>query len=296
MHERGYLKGSFVISKGHDPGNPFASYEYWLKRKSILEKITEEERKELQKYFLSRKGKDAVNGFNFKGGNKTTNDRFSTNESYVVMYTSSSDEISGYNIHCTYQKQLDLIVQLAEMAKKNGIDLVVRQHPNLGRIGRPNRARNFLEKTNKLKEIYQKTISIYEPEDSIDSYKLAENAMLIFSPQSSIYMELAYDNKPVVQIQESPYGILTRSKLKMEDIGNLSIKQLKKHMTEQRKDKRILDIATMHMIKSSIVFGSIARGFLPELRDTSEDKDDTEKVKSILDRAAEDYYGYILRD
>ena len=39
MHERGYLKGSFVISKGHDPGNPFASYEYWLKRKSILEKI-----------------------------------------------------------------------------------------------------------------------------------------------------------------------------------------------------------------------------------------------------------------
>ena len=215
------------------------------------------------------------------------------------MYTSSSDEISGYNIHCTYQKQLDLIVQLAEMAKKNGIDLVVRQHPNLGRIGRPNRARNFLEKTNKLKEIYQNTIRIYEPEDDIDSYNLAEKAMLIFSPQSSIYMELAYDNKPVVQIQESPYGILTRSKLKMEDIGNLSIKQLKKHMAEQRKDKKIIvDIATMHMIKSSIVFDecSISRGFLPELRDTSEDKDDTEKVKSILDTATEDYYGYILRD
>ena len=70
-------------------------------------------------------------------------------------------------------------------------------------------------------------------------------------------------------------------------------------MEEQRKDKKIIvDIATMHMIKSSIVFDecSISRGFLPELRDTSEDKDDTEKVKSILDTATKDYYGYILRD
>lgn len=300
MHERGYLRGSFVISKGHDPGNPFASYKHWLKDKSIFKEIKEQDKRALKQYFRARKERKEINGFKFKGNKQTTlNKRKKLLGGYILIYTSSSDEISCYDISCTFEMQLDLIRELTELAHREGLEVVVRQHPNLGKIGRPKRASNFLKKTNWIKNNWSTTLRIYEPEDDLDSYQLADNARLIFSPQSSIYMELAYDNKPVVQIKESPYSDLAEAKLSLKKLKECSILEIERHMEEQKSHiKTIENIAALHMIKSSLTFKEceINEGFKAKMNENKIDTEDLNRIKNLFEMAKTQSFGYLLKN
>lgn len=254
LHERGYTKESFTISINHDPGNPFASYRLWLKKKGILKTVTEKDLQRLDTYFNNRRKGSGENGFIFKGHKNKEHNSLIKNNQYIAVFTSSSDEISGYHSSCTFQNQFILIKNLAELGLRLNIKVIVRQHPNLGLIGRHTKATDFLESIRVIRG-YSETLEIIEPEDNVDSYALAANAKFIFSPQSSIYLELITLSYPVLQILESPYNCIANSSLSQSNLYNETMASLEQELERQLKRRYIAkQIAAMHFIKSSIRF------------------------------------------
>ena len=277
FHERGYQKGSFSLSVNYDPGNPFASYKDWINPNKELDNkllpVTRQQQDQLKTYFHQRRGQINVNGFLFTGlsqNHKSKGARLDFNkqiEPYILIFTSSSDEISGYNEYATYGHQLELIHNLSALSIRLGCRVVVRQHPNLGTIGRKTPATQFLddvkyiEKTNKL-------LTIIDPDNPINSYDLAFSAAYIFAPQSSIYLELVYWGLPVLQIKESPYSDLVQVPIYLNKIYSATMEDLRKWTIQQKTNRDLISqVSALHFIGASqkIEGCEIKNGFYPHL-------------------------------
>ena len=107
--------------------------------------------------------------------------------SYVCYMTSSSDEISAFVPSCTYEQQVNDIKHLITWGSKYSINIVVRHHPNLGRIGRPNDATLFLAKVLSLQA---PNLFVIEPESSLNTYSLAFGSIFSLCPQSTLSLDL----------------------------------------------------------------------------------------------------------
>ena len=117
--------------------------------------------------------------------------------------TSSSDEISSFTPSCTYDQQLTDIKCLISWATKHSFKLVIRHHPNLGRIGRPNEAGIFLDTIN---ELQSPNLFVVMPWQNINTYRLAHSALFSICPQSTLSIDLPLLGFKTIALDYSPYS------------------------------------------------------------------------------------------
>ena len=236
IHERGYIQGAFCISKDADPGDPFSSYEYWKdtyfsKSNSSNKTIYDSNLKKVSEYFKGKRSGKQINGFIFKGSksSKTKNKSLPeliNSSPYITFFTSSSDEISSYSKFAKFSTQAEILKALIKVSIKNNYQLIIRQHPNLGLIGRNREATQFLETFKTITSSFDH-IYIINPESDVNTYELAASSELIFCPQTSLFFELIDLSYPVIQVKESPYSILINDPPAVSQLEELSVAELK---------------------------------------------------------------------
>ena len=264
IHERGYTEGSFCFSKNFDPGDPFSSYKYWMDLDSSIGSKSNmtADNKELEKvsvYFEDKRLGKRNNGHIFAGNKspESTSTYMQTknnSQPYVTLFTSSSDEISSYSKFAKFSTQIELFKALVKMTSFNNYRLVVRQHPNLGLIGRTRVASQFLESFKNIATSFQH-VDIINPDSNIDTYEIAVSSEFNFCPQTSLFFEMVDLGYPVIQIKESPYGILIKDPMSISSIEKSNILELKKASSSIMNQRDyIMYFAYKHFIKSSICF------------------------------------------
>ena len=127
------------------------------------------------------------------------------------------EEIAVYNHAYTYESQLSQIQDILALCKVNGLELIIRQHPNLGRIGCPNEASIFRKKTDELGE--KNGIKIIQPEEDADWLSLSSNAILSVVPYSTLGLDLAMLGLPVYVPLCSPFNPIIGNTYSPFDIG-----------------------------------------------------------------------------
>jgi len=208
IHERGYMKGSFMLSIDEDPGNPFYTFSKWLKTDKVL---TSRDIMNINNYVKGRLGGKIQNGFSYAGDDSSQAlfTSLPTDRKYIVYFTSCSDEISGYDETATYYEQLKQIEWLSALVSANSdcYHLIIRCHPNLGVIGRHSSSKMFLSRLKHF-GIQYSCITILYPDVNIKAGELADKAFICISPQSTLNMDLSLIGYRMLYINESPYRIL----------------------------------------------------------------------------------------
>ncbi len=120
----------------------------------------------------------------------------------VVIFPTSDDEYVGLDIdwkHVDGLSQIELIKRISQALVERGFEVTIRLHPNLS------------VRSHKMTKVWLKlsqdlNISLIEPQSKTNSYKLAVDADLVVTVGSTMGIESAYLNRPVVNFGSSFYN------------------------------------------------------------------------------------------
>lgn len=203
IHDRGCNKDHYSINRElrHD----FESINEEILSTWENEKDTVTKNKVAEQYYLDRqKGKEQTwvafcqNMTKKKMPENWDNDKFN-----IVYFNSSIGEFAAVNgeqfdrnIFKNQFEAIDFIVDTVKGDKS--VDFHIRLHPNLLN-------QNIKEQVMWSALEGEESINLIPPESDIDSYSLVQNADLIVVHYSTVGMEAAFMNKPVVQLSVSEY-------------------------------------------------------------------------------------------
>ncbi|MDA7623064.1 hypothetical protein N8645_00880 [bacterium] len=291
MHERGYLKGSFLFSLMEEPANPFLNYKQWLSSRSS--NLSAETKKILLDYILSKVRGINYNGYRFVSDDQLT-DSFHSNNRYLCYFTSSSDELASFVPHYTFERQLYDIRLLLRWGLEHSVQVVVRHHPNLGQIGRPNAATQFLEDVQSLKN---PGLTILSPTCNINTYKLAFRALFNICPLSTLSLDLPIIGCRVISISDSPYAELYESTIDINSLENVQLEFLYSLGDSSIYSEQLLYFAYCHYISISWCFSGISiDGFRPGnicLANVSQDHNATLFISNLRHLLTNRAHGFI---
>ena len=285
VHERGNVKGSYSICLSGEPSNPFLSYNAWnldmksgLNPKSGISFI-----QHISNKMLGKK----QNGYNFSREDSQKFD-WSSLGKYICYMTSSSDEISSFVRSCTYDQQLIDLKNLLLWSAKHSFRVVVRHHPNLGTIGRPNEASLFLDAVHSLNS---PNLLIIDPHQDVNTYRLAYGASFTLSPQSTLSIDLPLLGFNTIVPDYSPYAPFYHHVLNIDSISSFTPAQLEVFAYENIRYCSALEyLAYKHYISTSWSFQGVSiNGFKPGKFDLSASLCDScaEQLISQIDLALE---------
>tara|TARA_Y100001968_G_C19432414_1_gene757793 strand:- start:175 stop:1734 length:1560 start_codon:yes stop_codon:yes gene_type:complete len=264
IHERGYKSGSFQVSIGVDPGNPFYSFDSWAKEYQQGQgSLSEEQRKEIKEFILQRSSGETSNGFSYSGSKSV---EINKGVRLISYFTSCSDEISSYGVESTYDiqiKQIEHIAKITERIPAEELNLIIRCHPNLGLVGRHTKAGGFLRDLIKL-SIKHKKIKVIEPEVKIYPIEIADNSIINIAPQSTLNIDLSFLRCNMIYVKDSPYYNVFKNY--SIDLYSLKDYSSLKNSTVNKLDNNYIEyIAYNFYLATSLKFkyASIKDGFYP---------------------------------
>jgi hypothetical protein len=130
--------------------------------------------------------------------------KFISDKKYFVYFSNSDDEVVGFWDEWTEPlgNQFDVVSRLVEIfSNQNSYKLVIRLHPNL--LNKPSK---IIKKWHSLKTNHNSVL--IGSGDKISSYDLIDNCVGVINFGSTIGIEAAYYEKPVLVMADSKYDEL----------------------------------------------------------------------------------------
>jgi hypothetical protein len=130
--------------------------------------------------------------------------KFISEKKYFVYFSNSDDEVVGFWDEWTEPlgNQFDVVSKLIEIfSNQNAYDLVIRLHPNL-----LNKPAAVIKKWQSLKTNHNSVL--IKSEEKISSYDLIDNCVGVINFGSTIGIEAAYYEKPVLVLADCKYDEL----------------------------------------------------------------------------------------
>ena len=215
LHERGTLPDNWRIAKNTVPYDILSLMMWTDKNLSSIDFTASAFKSKaymrISDFMEKRYSKGQQNFLDFNGTiqlDKSIRNLIRSPKKKVVYYTSSLDEICIFHPKFTYSEQLKSLKDLAVSCNEQGFELIVRQHPNLGQIGSPTEADDYLANARLLQQNYGFTI--IEPNDKCHWSVLASSASLNIVPYSSLYIDIMYFGYPCISLgPDAHLGALT---------------------------------------------------------------------------------------
>lgn len=198
LHERGATKGSIRMCL-NNLANDTITLSAQIKR-DINDLLTDDQVKEISNFMIDRvKGKN-LNNLSFQGSKSV---EIKIKNKVITFFSSSMDELSSKDENLTYENQLKQIEKLAKKTNLEQYNLILRQHPNLGKINSLRSAELFLEECQKLSKKYN--FKIIEPFHKKEWMELANISDLMVVPSSSLFIDARFFGYPLVSPNPSQF-------------------------------------------------------------------------------------------
>ncbi len=126
----------------------------------------------------------------------------------VTFFNSSNDEFMSLGAEWNdsdWNSQWDALEQVAKYFLGQGCSLTLRMHPNGANKSRRERSRESVALDTFRKKV--PTVTVYKPQDKINSYSLIRQSDLIVVWNSTIGLESSYMGKPVVCLNASEWDL-----------------------------------------------------------------------------------------
>ena len=144
---------------------------------------------------------------------------WNNNKRNIIFFCNSEDEsLTGGRNHFykVFKNQRDAIEKTYKMIKTQDgyktINFWVRMHPRMTGLNW-----NFLKETINLKKKYS-DLNLILPKSEISSYAMLKKSSLVITPASSLSMEAAHYNIPVINIQNEPFVVLKGSYMPKNEV------------------------------------------------------------------------------
>jgi Capsule polysaccharide biosynthesis protein len=124
-----------------------------------------------------------------------------------VLFTSSTDEIAGDPLwQGPYESQAEWVREVVRwVTLRDDVELVIKVHPNLGGNSYIGKAVDELRVYQEMKAALPASIRIVLPEDSVNTYSLADESDVGLTFGSTIGLEMAMLGKPVLLASRALY-------------------------------------------------------------------------------------------
>ncbi len=196
LHERGSISGSFRICVDHLPFDT----PRLLKQFSAYRPNTDE-MSELKRFLMRRITHGQENFLQFIGTKAYSSSAYGDTKNIVTFFTSSSDEIVLIDSDFSFYQQLKALRLLASKCHDEGYHLRVKHHPNLGCIGSPRSALEFLADIDVLSD--KIGFEIIGPDNSRDWLSFALESSLCVTVHSSLYIDMRLLALPAIALHSS---------------------------------------------------------------------------------------------
>ena len=201
VHERGHKKGSFKIMLNTTLDDHLTSNQT-ITHYANNYPLDKSQRDTLKEFQVKRRARGQDNQLNFQGTKSVDLSSITNNPAGMVsLFTSSLDETTIFLKSETYDNYERYLHNLIKYINFTGSYLVVRHHPNLGKIGSPCRATRFLDRVRDICSSLD-NILIVEPEDNLHWTWLADRSYLNIVPHSSLLIDMRYWGYNVVTPSE----------------------------------------------------------------------------------------------
>ncbi len=263
LHERGTLPNNWRLAKNTVPYDALSLMQ-WIDKHfndidcTTIPQITNRNELINLRVFMDKRYHGGQQNFmDFTGTIKlesTIADMIENKHKKIIFYTSSLDEICIFDDTFTYSDQLKYLEELAVACNKQGFNLIVRQHPNLGQIGCPIEATYFLDNARKLCKNFN--IKLIEPNIKCHWSILSKNASLSVVPYSSLFIDMMYHKNRCISLgKDAQLGKLTTHNNDWhQSIENLerTIKRLDKTLADPDQARRTKIFAHLYYLASCI--------------------------------------------
>lgn len=193
-HERGGLLDNFLIRENDIPHSiPTA-----IREIETLWNDGEVNKVEIgSQFFINRRNKVQQGWYSYVNNQKKDKlpDGFDSSKKNLVIFNSSIDEyegIDGYSNHLYKDENVAIFRICKELSNRPDIKIFIRVHPNLK--GLNNSQINELSQISKINN----NLTIIGPDENVDSYSLMAAAKIILTFGSTMGIEAAFWNKPVI--------------------------------------------------------------------------------------------------
>ncbi len=209
VHERGHLSGSFRISINCKPMD-ILSFDNSIRHNASSLILDESMSDEIESFMLRRRKGGQQNTNDFKGVDSFVFPENVDFSNSVALFTSSLDESTFFLPTEDYINATREISKYASALQKQGYSLIVRHHPNLGKIGCPVEATDYLAQVNQLTNNHPNLI-IIPPQADIHWSLLTDRVPLSIVPHSSLALDFRYWQIPVVSPGLNSFPSITDS-------------------------------------------------------------------------------------
>jgi hypothetical protein len=145
---------------------------------------------EYMQYMTERMNGKNTGGPAFVGRERLTNCSLTPKGSKYICFFSSSLDEKASSLGIKYADYFNILRACIEVCASQNLKLVVRHHPNLGKIANPMDAYHIVKMLNDYIAHADIDITIIPPEADINSYALASKAEICIAPHSTLFLEL----------------------------------------------------------------------------------------------------------